>query len=74
VDLALLVKQDAQTGSTDSLSQTLPSISHNLNQTAAMYTVMGQTQPKPDLTSPIAVRAVYCCVRIVALLSIYITQ
>lgn len=39
----------------DPAVQTLPSISHNLNQTSAMKAVMGQTQPTINLTSPTAV-------------------
>lgn len=60
VDLALLVKQDMQAHLVDPVTQTLPSISHNLNQTSAMIAVMGQNNP--NLTSPAAVSFTIFCV------------
>ncbi|XP_052811175.1 transcription initiation protein SPT3 homolog isoform X2 [Mya arenaria] len=48
VDLALLVKQDSQTGYRDPVSQTLPSILYTGNQPATPSPLI----PKPDLTSP----------------------
>ncbi|XP_052242429.1 transcription initiation protein SPT3 homolog [Dreissena polymorpha] len=51
VDLALLVKQDMLTGFRDPLSQTLPNISHNINQSNSG---VGQSGMKPDLASPLA--------------------
>ncbi|XP_045196259.2 transcription initiation protein SPT3 homolog [Mercenaria mercenaria] len=54
VDLALLVKQDMLADTVDPVTRTLPSISHNLNQTSAMIAVMGQSQTNPNLTSPTA--------------------
>lgn len=52
VDLALLVKQDMQAHIVDPVTQTLPSVSHNLNQTSAIIAVIGQTNNNPNLTSP----------------------
>lgn len=52
VDLSLLVKQDMLADTVDPVTRTLPSISHNLNQTSAMISVMGQSQTNPNLTSP----------------------
>ncbi|KAL4233405.1 Transcription initiation protein SPT3 [Mactra antiquata] len=52
VDLSLLVKRDMISDTVDPVEQPYPSISHNLNQTAAMKTVMGQTQTSINLTSP----------------------
>lgn len=52
VDLALLVKQDMQADIAEPVHHTLPSVSHNLNQTSAMVAVMGTPQSGQGLTSP----------------------